>query len=62
MKVYHDPVCQMQIADPAAAPKCEYRKGLYFFCSIACRNEFDKNPKMYIELLKKQKKELSYKK
>lgn len=54
MEVYRDPVCGMEIADPAAAPKCEYKGDLYFFCSLTDKNEFDKDPEKYIRLVKQK--------
>lgn len=42
-----DPVCGMEV-DPAKAPKSEYHNKTYYFCSEACKREFEKNPQRFL--------------
>jgi YHS domain-containing protein len=46
-----DPVCGMEV-DPQNAPKTEFQGQTYYFCSLACKQEFDENPKEYVERAK----------
>ncbi|MGE5256452.1 MAG: YHS domain-containing protein [Hyphomicrobiales bacterium] len=42
-----DPVCGMK-ADSSNAPIAYDAKGrLFYFCSLTCRDEFEKNPERY---------------
>jgi Cu+-exporting ATPase len=34
--------------DPQTAPKSEFQGHTYYFCSLACKQAFDENPKEYI--------------
>ena len=43
-----DPVCDMEV-DPQTAPKSEFQGQTYYFCSLACKQAFDENPKEYAE-------------
>ena len=43
-----DPVCDMEV-DPQNAPKSEFQGHTYYFCSLACKQAFDENPKEYVE-------------
>ena len=42
------PVCDMQV-DPQTAPKSVYQGHTYYFCSLACKQSFEENPKEYAE-------------
>jgi YHS domain-containing protein len=42
------PVCDMEV-DPQTAPKSEFQGRIYYFSSLACKQEFDENPKEYVE-------------
>ena len=43
-----DPVCGMDV-DEKQAPFKSYFEGVrYFFCSVACKKGFDKNPRQYV--------------
>lgn len=42
-----DPVCKMTIKPPAAG-HIEYRGKTYYFCGIACKKDFEKDPKKYL--------------
>jgi YHS domain-containing protein len=43
----HCPVCDMEV-DPQTAPKSEHQGRIYYFCSLACKQAFDENPKEYV--------------
>jgi Cu+-exporting ATPase len=42
-----DPVCGMQVDPNAAAATSEYLGETYYFCSLTCKEEFDRNPHAY---------------
>ncbi|MCL4534050.1 MAG: YHS domain-containing protein [Bacteroidetes bacterium] len=43
-----DYVCDMEV-DPDTAPAMsEYKGKTYYFCSLACKREFDQDPEQYI--------------
>lgn len=42
-----DPVCGMEVTPPAEG-HIEYRAKHYYFCSIVCMEEFDKEPGKYL--------------
>ena len=42
------PVCDMEV-DPQRAPKSEFQGHTYYFCSLACKQEFEENPREYVE-------------
>ncbi len=41
-----DPVCRM-IVETAKAKSCVYRGRAYYFCSAACRGQFEANPNAF---------------
>lgn len=43
-----DPVCGMEIDRDMAAAKLNYRGKTYYFCSVGCKREFQKNPARFI--------------
>jgi len=43
-----DPVCGMTIEDKDAAGVSEYKGKKYYFCSMPCKEDFDKDPKKYV--------------
>ena len=43
-----DPVCGMEITPETAAAKSEYQGHTYYFCSMADKETFDKNPEKYV--------------
>jgi len=44
-----DPVCGMDV-DPETAPGVsEYNGKKYYFCSLSCKLEFDRNPDKFID-------------
>jgi P-type Cu+ transporter len=44
-----DPVCDMEVDPQTAAAKSEYQGKTYYFCSLSCKQDFDADPKQYIE-------------
>jgi Cu+-exporting ATPase len=42
-----DPVCKMQVNEHEAASKSTYEGRTYYFCAVACKEEFDRNPEHY---------------
>ncbi len=44
-----DPVCGMDVDPATAAGESEYKGQKYYFCSIGCKLDFNKNPEMYID-------------
>lgn len=46
--LFLDRVCGMFV-DPQAAVSSHYRWQTYYFCSIACKKNFDKEPAKYLE-------------
>ncbi len=43
-----DPVCKMTIDDKDAASTSAYQGATYYFCSKPCKEDFDKDPKLYL--------------
>ena len=43
-----DPVCNMTIEDKDAVAASTYKGTVYYFCSKACKEKFDKNPEAFI--------------
>lgn len=43
-----DPVCGMQIDESAAAGMSDYDRTIYYFCSLACKAEFDDDPGRFV--------------
>jgi YHS domain-containing protein len=43
-----DVVCGMQVDTKSPAATSEYKSKTYYFCSIHCKKEFDKNPEKYV--------------
>lgn len=43
-----DPVCKRTVDDETAPAHDEYRGLDYFFCSVECRDEFQKGPEQYV--------------
>lgn len=47
-QTYRDPVCGMEVTPQTAAGKSEYKGKTYYFCSVADKQTFDKNPEKYV--------------
>lgn len=44
-----DPVCGMDITYETAQARTEYDGQTYYFCSLDCKESFDKNPEQYVQ-------------
>jgi len=42
-----DPVCKMQVVESQAKYTSTHDGEKYYFCSAACKQEFEKNPGKY---------------
>ena len=42
-----DPVCGMTIESSSAAGESQYNGTTFYFCTAACKREFDENPAKY---------------
>ena len=42
-----DPVCGMDVDKQKAAGHSEHQGKTYYFCSLACKQKFDKEPAKY---------------
>jgi len=52
MKVI-DPVCKMTIEDKDAVGTSLYKGATYYFCSGVCKENFDKDPEVFLEDVKR---------
>jgi YHS domain-containing protein len=43
-----DPVCKMNVVEAQAKYTTLYDGAKYYFCSPACRQEFEKRPSRYV--------------
>ena len=43
-----DPVCGMDVDPKTAAAQSEYQGKTYYFCSLGCKKDFDKEPQKYV--------------
>jgi Cu+-exporting ATPase len=43
-----DPVCGMQVDPATAAGSSEYQGQTYYFCSLGCKRQFDKDPESHL--------------
>ena len=43
-----DPVCGMLVKTDEAAGRSESQGKHYFFCAVACKEAFDRNPQRYV--------------
>jgi P-type Cu+ transporter len=43
-----DPVCGMEVDPATAAGVSEYQGTTYYFCSVGCKREFDKDPQTFV--------------
>ncbi len=44
-----DPVCGMEVSPEDAAATSEYKGKTYYFCCEGCKEEFDANPRQYVQ-------------
>lgn len=43
-----DPICGMNVEEKAARFKSTYQGKTYYFCSLRCKEDFDKTPPKFI--------------
>jgi YHS domain-containing protein len=43
-----DPVCGMEVTYETAQARSEYNGQTYYFCSMSCKEDFDKDPEKYV--------------
>jgi Cu+-exporting ATPase len=43
-----DPICGMEVTYETAQARSEYEGQTYYFCSLDCKEQFDKNPEQYV--------------
>jgi YHS domain-containing protein len=43
-----DPVCKMEVKVEDAQHSSEFNGETYYFCSAACKSEFDENPSKFV--------------
>ncbi|MBC7876568.1 MAG: YHS domain-containing protein [Anaerolineales bacterium] len=48
-QTYKDPVCGMQVTSETAAGQSTYNGKIYYFCSRADKDAFDRNPEKYVK-------------
>jgi YHS domain-containing protein len=44
-----DPVCGMEVTPVSAAAQSEYEGVTFYFCSEACKKEFDGDPLQFVD-------------
>ena len=44
-----DPVCGMELTYETAQARSQYNGQTYYFCSLECKETFDKDPEKYIQ-------------
>jgi len=47
-EILRDPVCGIEVTYDTAEARSEYEGQTYYFCSIECKESFDKDPEKYI--------------
>jgi len=48
MATVKDPVCGMEIDPASAAATTEYEGTTYYFCAVACKEQFDAEPAKFL--------------
>jgi Cu+-exporting ATPase len=43
-----DPVCGMEVTYETAQARSEYNGQTYYFCSLGCKEDFDREPERYV--------------
>jgi YHS domain-containing protein len=44
-----DPICKMNVAENAAKYTSAYDGRKFYFCSVACKQQFEKHPQKYVK-------------
>lgn len=45
---HRDPVCGMEVTYETAQARSEYNGQTYYFCSLGCKEDFDREPERYV--------------
>jgi YHS domain-containing protein len=45
---FKDPVCGMEVSYETAQARSEYDGRTYYFCSMGCKEDFDREPEKYL--------------
>ena len=45
--MHTDPVCGMQVDEKNAVGKSDHNGQQFYFCSLGCKEKFDRNPDQY---------------
>lgn len=45
---FRDPVCGMEVTYQTAQARSEYNGRTYYFCSLGCKEDFDREPERYV--------------
>lgn len=43
-----DPVCGMEVDSQQSAGMSDYQGTTYYFCSVGCKRQFDKDPEAFV--------------
>ena len=44
-----DPVCKMEVNPESAEAQSDYGGITFYFCSVACKEKFDRDPERYLD-------------
>jgi P-type Cu+ transporter len=44
-----DPVCGMEVNPMSAEAQSEHGGQTFYFCSVECKEKFDRNPEQYLD-------------
>lgn len=47
-ETHKDPVCGMEVTYETAKARSEYEGQTYYFDSLECKEQFDRNPEKYV--------------
>ncbi len=47
-----DPVCGMEVKEGEAKATSEYGGKKYYFCAVACKVKFDKDPEKFLKKMR----------
>ena len=47
-ETFKDPICGMEVSYETAQARSEYGGRTYYFCSLGCKEDFDKNPEKFV--------------
>ena len=44
-----DPVCGMEVNEKRAEATSNYKGKIYYFCSVSCKEQLQKNPEKFVK-------------